>query len=171
MSTLTSGLRITLLDRDLQLSPDEVPHVDQLRSQFSCVWTDAEAIEKFNPVLQIKGIESKHQPLRLVWTDLMRIDFKKNVYSDEFIRNTIVITTDQDIASHGEIAFKLEQKGIGILTQGQNKTELQSVLKTLVSLKLNSLLIEGSQDSKKIFESLGLIDVILSGEIVPATVP
>lgn len=162
MSILTNRPQIVLLNRDPAVHPDRVAHIAKLRSRFSCLWMDEAEVNRFDPHLQIEGVDPKKQPLRIIWIRLDAIDFSKKVFSDEYRRNTIVITTDQDIAENAEIAFKLEQTGIGLMTQGQSRTELKSVLKTLTSLKLKSLLIEGTSDSEKLFADCGVIDFILA---------
>lgn len=135
------------------LPPDEVSGITELRSRYDCIWSDSEAINVFNPRLLLADTADnfKLHPLRLIWTSLSQIDFNKNVYCDSFRRNTIVLALDADVLEHESIAHELEKHGIALLMAGKNQNSVESVLKSLASLRLKSILIEGSDVSKKLF--------------------
>ncbi len=118
------------------------PGIDLLRSESEALWIDEACLLKYNPVLQIPNIDPRKQPLRLVWMELQSINFALNFFSDEFKRNTVVLSGDQDIRENGDIAYELEKRGIALLMRGN----LESALKSLHSLKIKSILVESGSD-------------------------
>ena len=142
MFTSINRPQIKFVPRELSGHPDLFPGIDLLRSESEALWIDEACLLKYNPVLQIPNIDPRKQPLRLVWMELKSINFALNFFSDEFKRNTVVLSGDQDIRENGDIAYELEKRGIALLMRGN----LESALKSLHSLKIKSILVESGSD-------------------------
>jgi len=69
-----------------------------------------------------------------------KLDFSWKVLSDEVRRNTMVITTHDDVKKNPEIAKRLEQQGIAQLSL--SRVEEQEILKTLARYKFISVLLK-----------------------------
>jgi diaminohydroxyphosphoribosylaminopyrimidine deaminase/5-amino-6-(5-phosphoribosylamino)uracil reductase len=138
--------------------------VHELRQAYDVIVVGKNTVLKDNPSLTVRleNFTPKH-PLRVVFIDLASIDFSLKLFSDEFKKNTLIATTDLDYANNLIIAEKLEKLGIGILSLKGNddgRVNLGSFLKTMHSLKLNSILLEGGPSLASSFLSENLVDKI-----------
>ena len=138
MSTSTNRPDIKIVAREHSGHPDKFPGIDSLRKKAEALWIDEACLLTYNPVLQIPDLDPRKQPLRLFWMELQKIDFSLHFFSDDFKRNTVVLASDEDIRQNDSIAYELEKRGIALLMRG----DLESVLKSLHSLKIKSILVE-----------------------------
>ncbi len=136
------------------LHPDEVSGIQGLRAGYDCLWIDGEGIKRFNPHLCLDETAEnfKRHPLRLIWIPLLEIDFSSTVFSDQWRRNTMVLATDVDVRSNEVITRELECRGIALLMAGNEANSVASVVQSLTSLKLKSVLVEGTDLSNKLFK-------------------
>lgn len=111
--------------------------------------------------------ESGH-PLRVVFCDLKVVENNHEhffLFSDHLKRNTMVVTTDEDYRENKVIIRLLESKGIASLalkSMGNKRlVDPESFLKTMHSLKLNRILIEGGHHLAQSFMDKKLIDQII----------
>ncbi len=108
-----------------------------IRSGFDCVVFNKQVIEKSND--NFKALNNRF-PLRVLLCPLRELDFNWNVLADEFRRNTMVITTHQDVLDNQEIVRMLEHKGIAQL--GLEEVSEQVLLRALARYKFISVLFE-----------------------------
>jgi diaminohydroxyphosphoribosylaminopyrimidine deaminase/5-amino-6-(5-phosphoribosylamino)uracil reductase len=138
-------------------------YVHELRQKYDVIMVGKNTLINDDPSLTVRldEIHPKH-PLRVVIIDLASIDFNLKVFSDEFKRNTMVVTTDADLNKHRDIAFKLENLGIGILAleEVDGRVNLSSLMNTLYSLKLNSILLEGGPTLASNFLKNNMVDKV-----------
>lgn len=144
--------------------PEAREYVHELRQKYDVILIGKKTLIQDNPSLttRLKDVNEKH-PLRVVLIDLKSIDFSLNVFSDEYKRNTMVVTTDFDLQTNPFIVEKLEEKGIGILALEESdsrRVNLKSLISTLYSLKLNSILLEGGPTLASSFLKSNLVDKI-----------
>jgi diaminohydroxyphosphoribosylaminopyrimidine deaminase/5-amino-6-(5-phosphoribosylamino)uracil reductase len=127
---------------------ESLKKVHELRQKYDCIMVGRNTLELDNPSLTVRhpDIENKSHPLRLIVTSLGKLNKNWAVLNDEFKRNTMIITTDSEIEAHSEIVHFLETQGVALLQTKANSTgqiDFHSLLKTLASLKLTSILVEG----------------------------
>ena len=97
------------------------------------------------------------QPLRLVVITLKDLDRSWNVLNDRFRRNTMIIASDEDVRGNPEISRFLESQGVALLmckSHGDGFLSLESLKKSLSSLKLKSILVEDRIDLIKEYSGL-----------------
>ncbi len=136
------------------LHPDQVYDIHELRARSDCVWMDAEGVKRFNPSLHLIETKEnfKRHPLRLIWISLEEINFEWTVFSDQWKRNTMVLASDSDVLNNQAIVRELEKRGIALLMTGNEANPIVSVMRSLTSMRFETLLIEGSEKSVKIFQ-------------------
>ncbi len=145
---------IHIIDNPGNLHPDKVSGIQVLRAAHDCVWMDGEGIKRFNPHLRLAETAEnfKRHPLRLIWISLQEIDFSWIVFSDQWKRNTMVLASDADVQSNESIARELEKRGIALLMTGSTIDSIDNVMRSLTSLRLQSILVEGSALSITMFQ-------------------
>lgn len=145
--------------------PEARAYVHRLRQQYDCLMVGRKTIEKDNPDLTTRSeeFEKLSHPLRVVVGSLGKIDREWKIVTDEFKRNTMFVSTDEDINRHQETAFFLEKNGIALLSTGktpEGKVDLKSMLRSLGSLKMTSILLEGGPALATDFLKQGLVDKV-----------
>jgi diaminohydroxyphosphoribosylaminopyrimidine deaminase/5-amino-6-(5-phosphoribosylamino)uracil reductase len=127
---------------------ESLKKVHELRQKYDCIMVGRNTVELDNPALTVRhpDIETKSHPLRLIVTSLGKLNKNWAVLNDEFKRNTMIITTDSEVATYPEIVHFLETQGVALLQTKSNSAGLidfHSLFKSLASLKLTSILVEG----------------------------
>lgn len=139
-------------------------YVHQLRHACDAVVIGKNTLLKDDPSLTVRFEKTNaRQPLRVVFIDLKSIDFNLKLFSDEFKRHTMVVTTDEDASHNKNILKSLEEKSIATLVLKSDEhghVDLNSFLNTMYSLKLNSILVEGGATLASAFLSKSLVDKI-----------
>jgi diaminohydroxyphosphoribosylaminopyrimidine deaminase/5-amino-6-(5-phosphoribosylamino)uracil reductase len=75
----------------------------------------------------------------------------------------MIIATDEDVKNNPDVVRFLETKGVALLAVKKNeegKVDLKSMLKSLASLKLTSILVEGGPTLATEFLKAGLVDKV-----------
>lgn len=145
--------------------PEARAFVHRLRQQYDCLMVGRKTIEKDNPDLTTRSeeFETQSHPLRIVLGSLAGINREWKIVTDEFKRNTMFVSTDEDIQNNQETAFFLEKNGIALLSTAKTadgKIDLKSMLKSLGSLKMTSILLEGGPTLATEFLKHGLVDKV-----------
>lgn len=140
-------------------------YVHRLRQQYDCLMVGRKTIEADNPDLTTRSeeFEKISHPLRLILGSLSRISKDWKIVTDEFKRNTMFVSTDEDIKNNQDVAFFLEKNGIALLSTGKDEKgniDLRSMLKSLGSLKMTSILLEGGPTLATEFLKQGLVDKV-----------
>jgi diaminohydroxyphosphoribosylaminopyrimidine deaminase/5-amino-6-(5-phosphoribosylamino)uracil reductase len=163
MAQTLDGKIATLSGESKYISSDvALGFVHQLRQNYDVIVVGKNTILKDNPSLTVRYCDGvpKH-PLRVLFIDLKSINFELKIFSDEFKKNSMVVTTDSDLQNNREIAMKLEANGIGLLSMPEDefgRVDLDSFLKTMFSLKFYSILIEGGPTLASSFIKKKLVD-------------
>lgn len=144
--------------------PESRKYVHELRQIYDVICVGKATVLKDNPELTVRldDIATKH-PLRAIFIDLKSIDFSLKVFSDEYKKNSMVITTAKDAEHNYSVIQKLESIGIGVLTLDEDKNgrvDLHSFLRTMYSLKFYSILVEGGPTLASQFLKEDLVDKI-----------
>ena len=108
-----------------------------LRSGFDCVVFDQEIVSKTND--DFKAFNER-TPLRVLKCSLNELNFNWKVLSDDQRRNTMILTSHEDIRENGEIVYQLETKGVALLAMGA--LDEMEVLRALARFKFISVLFE-----------------------------
>lgn len=125
----------------------------QLRNTFDVVVVDQQTLHADNPSL--KDENSRH--LRIVVGKLSTMNLKLQVFTDSYKRSTMIVTTDVEAANNQDIVRYLESQGIALLALKKNddgSVDLRSMLRTLASLKISSVLVEGSLELAEQLEKI-----------------
>ncbi len=149
----------------IHLIKDNHEAIHDFRQKYDCVLVDRETIDREDLSLTINSdkFEKVSQPLRLVISSLKELNRDWKILTDEFRRNTMMIATDDEVNNHPEIVRFLESSGVALLSLKKNdegKVDLKAMLKSLASLKLTSILVEGSPGLSDEFFKVGLVDKI-----------
>jgi hypothetical protein len=118
------------VEHDPELNP-------ALRTGFDCIVFDKTVVEKFNDSFMAFN---ERTPLRVIKCPLRELDFEWRILSDDQKRNTMVLTSPDDIRENSEIAYQLEMKGVALLAM--SALEDSDVLKALGRFKFISVLFE-----------------------------
>ena len=145
--------------------PESLARVHSLRQKYDCILVGRKTVELDNPTLTTRSdeFETLSHPLRLVVGSLSGLNHDWKVLNDEFKRNTMIVTTDKEIIAHPEVARFLETQGVALLSVKQThegKIDLQAMLKSLASLKLTSILVEGGPTIATEFLKAKLVDKV-----------
>lgn len=131
-----------------------------LRQKYDCVLVDRETIEKDDPSLCVIAGEGM-QPLRIVLGSLEKINHDWLILKDQYKRNTMMVSTDEDVRNHPEVVRYLETQGVALLSVKANElgqVDLWALMKSLASLKFTSILLEGSESLNLEFLNAKLVD-------------
>jgi diaminohydroxyphosphoribosylaminopyrimidine deaminase/5-amino-6-(5-phosphoribosylamino)uracil reductase len=139
--------------------------VNELRQRYDCVIVERVYIERENPSLITNSdkFNDLSHPLRLIMGPLAGLNPQWKILDDELRRNTMFIATHDEVSKHQDVAHFLEKNGTALLSvkpNAEGSVDLLSLLKSLASLKLTSLLIEGDSDLSQAFLKQGLVDKI-----------
>jgi diaminohydroxyphosphoribosylaminopyrimidine deaminase/5-amino-6-(5-phosphoribosylamino)uracil reductase len=145
--------------------PESLAYVHRLRQKYDCIMVGRKTVEADDPGLTTRSdeFENLSHPLRLIVGSLGTLNQNWKIVSDEFKRNTMFVATDEDIQKHSDVAFFLEKNGVALLSAGANnegRVDLKSMLKSLASLKMTSILLEGGPTLATEFLKLGLVDKV-----------
>jgi len=145
--------------------PEARAYVHRLRQQYDCLMVGRKTIAADNPDLTTRSeeFEKISHPLRLVLGSLRGLNKDWKIVTDDFKRNTMFVATDEDIHQNQDVAFFLEKNGIALLSTGKDekgKIDLPSMLKSLGSLKMTSILLEGGPTLATEFLKQGLVDKV-----------
>ncbi len=127
----------------------------ELRAEADAVLAGIETIIKDNPLLNIRHLKVKKQPIIVIVDSSLRINLKAKVLENE----RVIIATTQK-ASKIKIA-KLEKRNIKvlILTKDKNgRVDLKSLLKKLGQMGIGHVFVEGGGRVLGSFVSQGLAD-------------
>lgn len=139
--------------------------VHALRQKYDCIMVGRKTIEFDNPSLttRTEEFETLSHPLRIVVGKLQGLNHDWKILQDEFKKNTMIIATDDEVRSHPEVVRFLETQGVALLSVKKNEeglVDLKSMLKSLASLKLTSILVEGGPILATEFLKASLVDKI-----------
>jgi hypothetical protein len=108
-----------------------------LRSGFDCIVFDKMIVVKTND--DFKALNSR-TPLRVLKCPLKELNFEWKILSDDQRRNTMILTSHEDIRENQEIVYQLEMKGVAMLAM--SALDDMEVLRALVRFKFISVLFE-----------------------------
>jgi diaminohydroxyphosphoribosylaminopyrimidine deaminase/5-amino-6-(5-phosphoribosylamino)uracil reductase len=144
--------------------PESLQYVHELRQKYDVIVIGKKTLLKDNPKLTVRlNSRNSSHPLRAIFCDLRSIDFELNVFSDEFKRNSMIVTTEVDVISNKEIALKCESLGIALLALPENKeghVGVSAFLRTMYSLKMYSILVEGGPTLAAAFLKENAVDKV-----------
>lgn len=139
--------------------------VHSLRQKYDCIMVGRKTIELDDPSLTTRSddFENVSHPLRLVVGSLSGLNHDWKILTDEFKRNTMIVATDDEVNSHPEVVRFLESNGVALLSvkkTDDGKVDLKAMLKSLASLKMTSILVEGGPTLASEFLKEGLVDKV-----------
>ncbi|MFA6236190.1 MAG: dihydrofolate reductase family protein [Bacteriovorax sp.] len=139
----------------------EKDDVQSLRQKHECVLVCMNTIAENDSSLMVEddSYSAKLQPLRIVLGKLSKLNPGWKILTDAFRRNTMIVVTDEDLRNNPDIVQHLESQGISLLSTKSNadgNIDLNSVLRTLGSLKFKSILVEDTRELKNQFINMGL---------------
>ncbi len=145
--------------------PASLSRVHSLRQKYDCIMVGRKTIEMDNPSLTTRSdeYETLSHPLRLVIGSLRGLNHDWKILTDEFKRNTMIVATDEEVRNNPLIVRFLEAQGVALLSvksTPEGKIDLTAMLKSLASLKMTSILIEGGPTLASEFLKAGLIDKV-----------
>ncbi len=125
--------------------------IQELRKQFDCIMIDHKKINNTNGsfIIDDESFDIRLQPLRLVVIELKDLNPNWSLLTDRFRRNTMIITSDEDVRNNPDINQYLESQGVALLMAKKNddgKLSYESLMKSLSSLKFKSILVEDRID-------------------------
>lgn len=143
---------------------DALQYAHQLRQSYAAIVVGKNTVLRDDPSLTVRLYEGLAQhPIRIIFTDLKSIHLNLKVFSDEYRKNTIVVTSVSDVKLNQELVKIVKDRGIEILSFDQNsdgRISLKEFLAKLYSLKIYSLLIEGGPILASAFIKENLVDKI-----------
>ena len=139
--------------------------VHSLRQKYDCIMVGRKTIELDNPSLTTRTdeFEALSHPLRIVVGGLLGLNRDWNIFQDEYKKNTMIMTTDEDVKNNPEVVRFLELQGVALLSVKKNEEgliDLKSMLAGLAGLKLTSILIEGGPMLATAFLKASLVDKV-----------
>lgn len=142
---------------------EPIAELQLLRQKYDCVMVDRKTIELENPSLTIapETFARIAQPLRIILGELQDLKHDSQIFQDIYKRNTMIVATDSQVKRYPDQVRFLDSQGVAMLSVKENaerEIDLQSLLKSLASLKLSSLLIENDSDLASEFLRLNLVD-------------
>ncbi|MBC7713700.1 MAG: hypothetical protein H7177_10190 [Rhizobacter sp.] len=132
------------------LSGDQI---QEYRKKCDCIMIDFKKLQTTDSYIIDDESFFKLQPLRLVVIRLKDFNYQWGILKDRFRRNTMIVASDIDVRSYPEISQYLESQGVALLmcrSEG-NGLSLESLTKSLSSLKFKSILVEDRIDLIKEF--------------------
>lgn len=144
---------------------EALSRVHSLRQKYDCLMVGRKTVELDNPSLTTRSDEFENisHPLRLVIGTLKGLNHDWKILKDEFKRNTMIVATDDEVRNHPEIVRFLESQGVALLSvkkTDDGKVDLKAMLKSLASLKMTSILVEGGPTLATEFLKEGLVDKV-----------
>ena len=145
--------------------PESLKRVHALRQKYDCIMVGRKTIEFDNPSLTTRTTEFENpsHPLRIIVGKLNNLNHDWKILTDAFRRNTMIVSTDEEVKSNPEVVRFLESQGVALLSVKKNEfglVDLRSMLKSLSSLKLTSILIEGGPMLATEFLKANLVDKV-----------
>lgn len=120
------------------------------RKKCDCLMIDKKKLESNDSfIVTDEAFDITLQPLRLVVIRLQDLKNDNVVLNDRFRRNTMIIASDEDVRSNPEVTRFLETQGVALLmakTSKEGLLDLQSLVKSLTSLRFKSIFIEDKID-------------------------
>ncbi len=143
--------------------PESLRRVHALRQKYDSILVGRKTLELDNPSLTTRSEDflELSQPKRIVIGKLHGLNLDGKIFSDEFISQTIIVTTEDDIKSHPAHVQLLESRGVSLLAVKKNEegqVDLKIMLDKLGELKITSLLLEGGPVLATQFLKLKLVD-------------
>ena len=139
--------------------------VHTLRQKYDCIMVGRNTVELDNPSLTTRSeeFEKMSHPLRIVVGKLDKLNHDWTILKDDLRRNTMIVTTDDDIKKNPEVVRFLESQGVALLSvkaRFDGMVDLKAMLKSLAGLKLTSILVEGGPMLATEFLKEGLVDKV-----------
>lgn len=139
--------------------------VHALRQKYDCIMVGRKTVEFDNPDLTNRSdvFGNLSQPLRIVVGSLKGLNYDWKILRDEYKRNTMIVATDDEVKNNPEVVRFLENQGVALLSVKKNQdglVDLKSLLKSLASLKLTSILVEGGPMLATEFLKESLVDKV-----------
>lgn len=127
---------------------ESLKKVHELRQKYDCIMVGRNTVELDDPELSVRHpqIENKSHPLRLIVTSLSKLSREWKVLNDDFRRNTMIVTSHAEADAFAETVEFLESQGVALLrtkTHENGELDFSALFKSLGSLKLTSVLVEG----------------------------
>lgn len=139
-------------------SEDSRKLVHEVRHEVSAIMVGVETVIKDNPELTCR-LESGQNPIRIIADSTLRIPLDAKVITEIQQAPTIIATTK--LSDPNKIAY-LESLGIKvlILSQKDNKVDLQDLMYQLGSLNIDSILLEGGATLNFSALEQGIVDKV-----------
>ena len=144
---------------------ESLARVHSFRQKYDCIMVGRKTIELDNPSLTTRTdeFENLSHPLRIVVGSLRGLKQHWKILQDEFKRNTMIVATDDEVRENPDVVRFLETQGVALLAVKKNEeglVDLKAMLKSLASLKLTSVLVEGGPMLATEFLKASLVDKI-----------
>jgi riboflavin biosynthesis pyrimidine reductase len=130
--------------------------IQELRKKCDCIMFDLKKLQTDDSfIVNDDSFDIRQQPLHLVVIELKDLNRNWSILNDRFRRNTMIIASDEDVRSNPAISSYLESQGVALLmckSSDDGRLCLESLTKSLSSLKFKSILIEDKIDLIKEFQ-------------------
>ncbi len=139
--------------------------VHKLRKNYDAVLIGSNTFLNDNPLLSVRNVENleQKQPFRVLISKLHKIKLNYSLVSDQFSNKTIIFCDIKCVQKNPEIHLELTKRGVQVYaleSDSEGKLSLTEILKTLGTLKVTSLLVEGGADIFNQFIQQSLYDKI-----------
>ncbi len=135
-----------------------------LRAKNDAIMVGAGTLKKDNPALscRLAGLED-HSPIKIIVSGNLNFDENFAVFQNGNKESIIIITSEDNAASHQEKIIKLQNAGAKIIfCNSQNgQINLIDALKKLAASGVNSILVEGGKNLSTQFLKQNLVDELI----------
>ena len=138
-------------------SKQDLKRVHKLRSKVDAILVGKTTILKDDPLLNVRFVKGKN-PIRVILDSTGRIPTKSKIIQTANKISTIVATTKK-ISKKDK--SRLEKYNIETIVQGQNRVNLNSLLKKLYKRNIKKILLEGGGNTNWEFVKNGLVDELV----------
>lgn len=143
-------------DSELSSKKDKV-RVHKLRSKFDAILVGSNTIKRDNPELSVRYVRGKN-PIRIILDSRGKISPKSKIVKTSKKIPTIIAVSKK--ATQKNI-LKLKKYSIEVIVVGENRINIQNLLKKLAIKKIKTILVEGGGNVNWEFLKEGLVDEII----------
>lgn len=133
--------KIATKDGDSELSsPEDLKRVHKLRSQVDAILVGKNTVLKDNPLLTVRDVKGKKDPIRIILDSKGTIPSKTNILQTSKTIPTIIAVSKSISKANLQ---KLQKFPVETIISGTSDVNLKSLLKILHKKKISKILVEG----------------------------
>ncbi len=157
-AAMTLGGKIAATSGDSEISDKaDLVAVHELRNEVDAIMVGIQTVLVDDPMLNVRYVERKKDPIRVVVDSKARLPLESRIVKTCHQIKTYVAASDR--ASQKRVRA-LENKGLEVITCGNNEVDLVCLLNELGSRGIKTLMLEGGSTLNWGMAELHLIDEI-----------